>query len=132
MLMGTLSFLVFGYLLTVLIEVPVLCVGFGRKYPVSETVVNGLLLTAFTYPVVVMVLPALFHAAGSSSRLLYLAIAETFAPVAEVLFFRYLTHRPAFQRPDRDAIVIVVANLASFVIGEAGLSRWLSTTLGNA
>jgi len=52
--------------------------------------------------------------------------------VAEVLFFRYLTHRPIFRRPDWEAIVIVVANLASFLIGEAGLSRWLSNTLGNA
>lgn len=131
MLTGTLSFLVFGYLLTVLIEVPILCVGFGRKYPVLETVVNGLLLTAVTYPVVVMVLPAIFLAAGSQNRLLYLVIAETFAPLAEVLFFRYLTSRPLLRRPDREAIIIVTANLASFLIGEAGLSRWLSTAVAN-
>ena len=131
MLMGTLGFLVLGYLLAVLIEVPILCMGFGRKYPISETIINGLLLTAVTYPVVIMVLPSLFQAAGSHNRLLYLAIAETFAPVAEVFFFRYLTNRPVIGKPDWEAIVIVAANVASFLIGEAGLSRWLSTAVGN-
>ncbi len=132
MLIGTLGFLVFGYLLTVLIEIPILVVGFGRKYPTSETFVNGILLTGVTYPVVVMVLPGLFRATGSDSRLMYLAIAETFAPVAEVLFFRYLTDTRLWRRLDRDAVVIVVANLVSFLMGEAGLSRWLSTMVGNS
>ncbi|MFO0974914.1 MAG: hypothetical protein U0996_00880 [Planctomycetaceae bacterium] len=132
MLMGTLGFLVFGYLLTVLIEIPILVAGFRGKYPTSETIVIGLLLTGVTYPVVVMVLPGMFQAAGSDSRLVYLLIAETFAPVGEVLFFRYLTDKPLWRSLDRDALVIVAANLASFLMGEAGLSRWLSTMVGNS
>jgi hypothetical protein len=117
--------LIFGYLLTVLAEIPVLLIGLSSRYSLSETIINGLLLTAFTYPVVVMILPAIFTGMGIQSRAVYLAVAETFAPVAEVLLFRYLTSRTMRARPDRDAAVIVAANLASFLLGEAGLSSWL-------
>lgn len=117
--------LIFGYILTVLIEIPVLLFGLSSRYSPSETIINGLLLTAFTYPIVVMVLPAVFTGMGIQSRGLYLAVAETFAPVAEVLLFRYLTSQSMRFRPDRDAAVIVAANLASFLLGEAGLSSWL-------
>jgi hypothetical protein len=117
--------LIFGYILTVLIEIPVLLIGLSSRYSPSETIINGLLLTAFTYPIVVMVLPAVFTGMGSQSRALYLAVAETYAPVAEVLLFRYLKSQAMRARPDRDAAVIVAANLASFLLGEAGLSSWL-------
>lgn len=121
--------LIFGYLLTILIELPVLLFGLTSRYSSSETIVNGLLLTAFTYPVVVMVLPAILTGMGINSRAIYLAVAETYAPVAEVLLFRYLNSQPLTARPDRDAAAIVIANLASFLLGEAGLSRWLSATV---
>jgi hypothetical protein len=65
------------------------------------------------------------------SRALYLAVAESFAPITEVLFFRYLTDRPLAGRLDRDAAVIVIANLTSFLLGEAGLSQWIGTTVKN-
>ena len=127
MSMGTMwLLLVFGYLLTILIELPVLVCGLSSRYSSSETIVNGLLLTAFTYPVVVMVLPAIFTGMGIHSRATYLAVAETFAPVAEVLLFRFLNRQSLIARPDRDAAVIVMANLTSFLLGEAGLSHWLA------
>ena len=130
MSIGTLwLLLVFGYCLTVLIEIPILIVGLSRKYGVTETIVNGLLLTAITYPVVVMVLPAIFTGMGIENRTLFLAIAESFAPVTEVLFFRYLIDQPLTGRLDRDGAVIVIANLTSFLLGEAGLSQWLSATV---
>ena len=76
-----------------------------------------------------MVLPAIFTGMGIHSRAIYLAVAETFAPVAEVLLFRYLNSQSLLARPDRDAAVIVMANLASFLLGEAGLSHWLAETV---
>ena len=123
--------LIFGYCLTVLIEIPILIVGLPRKYTISETIINGLLLTAITYPVVVMVLPAIFTGMGIENRVLFLAVAESFAPITEVLFFRYLMDRPLAERFDREAAVIVIANLASFLLGEAGLSQWISSTVEN-
>jgi hypothetical protein len=118
-----------GYLLTVSIEIPILLTGMARKHGVRETVINGLFLTGFTYPVVVMVLPAAFSAMGIDNRVLYLAVAESFAPIAEVLFFRFLIGKRLMSSIDRDAVVIVIANLASFLLGEAGLSRWLTETI---
>ncbi len=123
--------LILGYLLTVLIEIPILIVGLPRKYPITETIVNGLLLTAITYPVVIMVLPAIFTGMGIENRLLFLAVAESFAPITEVLFFRYLIGRPLAGQLDREAAVIVVANLMSFLLGEAGLSQWIWITAKN-
>jgi hypothetical protein len=80
-------------------------------------------LTACTYPIVTLVLPLLF---SPDSRALYLVFAETFAPVAECLLFWL-----AFKRKDeldnvswaRDFIAIIVANLASFGIGEV-MNAW--------
>ncbi len=118
-----------GYLLTVSIEIPILLTGMARKHGVRETIVNGLFLTGVTYPIVVMVLPAAFSAMGIDNRVLYLAVAESFAPIAEVLFFRFLVGKRLMSSIDRDAVVIVIANLASFLLGEAGLSRWLTETI---
>ncbi len=111
-------FLPFGYLVTILIETPVLLVGLTRKLSVRQRLLCGVWLTACTYPIVVLVLPTIFY---GQSRMLYLAVAETFAPLAECLLFWL-----AFRRNDllgrgdwiRCFAAIVVANLASFGIGE--------------
>ena len=79
----------------------------------------GVWLTACTYPIVTLVLPLLLV---NSTRTIYLLVAETFAPVAECILFWL-----AFGNPSevgkasmwRDFIAIVVANLASFLLGEA-------------
>lgn len=127
MSIGTLwLLLICGYLLTILIEIPILILGLPRKFAVKDTIVNGLLLTAITYPVVVLVLPAIFTGMGVENRVLFLAVAESFAPITEVLFFRYLIDQPLAARLDREAAVIVVANLTSFLLGEAGLSEQLT------
>ena len=115
--------LAIGYVFTVIIEVPILCAGLSSEHRLTEKVCNGLLLTAFTYPVVVMVIPSLMTELGVTSRSVILAISETFAPIAEVLFFRFLVHQRMKSRLDRDAFAIVAANLASFLAGEAGLSN---------
>ena len=109
-------FLLFGYLLTVAVETPVLVLFLSKRHALRRRLFAGLWLTACTYPVVVLVLPLLF---ADSSRALYLAVAETFAPAAECLLF-YL----AFGGKGGDGVTwrdlgtIVAANLLSFLAGE--------------
>jgi len=109
-------FLPLGYLLTILIETPILLVGLSKRHPIKRRLLAGLWLTACTYPVVVLVLPPLFD-----NRAIYLIVAETFAPVAECILFWLAYGTPAELRKSsmwRDFAAIVVANLASFGAGE--------------
>jgi len=116
-------FLPLGYLLTILIETPILCLGLSRRHPLKRKLFAGVWLTACTYPIVALVLPLFF---SPDSRALYLVFAETFAPVAECILFWL-----AFGRQEevdkvsmlRDFIAIIVANLASFGIGEV-MNAW--------
>lgn len=107
-------FLPLGYLLTILIETPILVVGLSSRHPLKRKLLAGLWLTACTYPIVVLVLPLLFE-----SRLIYLIVAETFAPAAECLLF-WLAFGLALDLRStwRDFVVIVLANIASFAAGE--------------
>ncbi|MBP6003382.1 MAG: hypothetical protein KA746_08125 [Pyrinomonadaceae bacterium] len=112
------AFLPFGYLLTILIETPVLLFGLSPKLTVRQKLLCGIWLTACTYPIVVLVLPAIFF---DQSRELYLLVAEVFAPVAEcVLFWVAFRGKGLLETGDwiRCMIAIVIANLASFGIGE--------------
>src|SRR5687768_2158300 len=111
-------FLPVGYLLTILIETPILFFGLPSKLSIRQKLLCGVWLTACTYPIVVLVLPALFI---GQPRWHYLAVAETFAPVAECLIF-WLAFRTKqlLQASDwiRSFVAIVIANLVSFGIGE--------------
>ena len=93
------------YLLTVSVEGPVLLAGLSRRHPLKHRLFAGFWLTACTYPVVWLVLPPLF-----AERWLYLAVAETFPPVAECVLFRLAFGTVTL----RDLAVIVLANLLSF------------------
>ncbi len=116
-------FLPLGYLVTVLIETPILLIGLSPRHPLKRKLLAGIWLTACTYPIVTLVLPLLFAA---ESRTAYLVVAETFAPVAECILFWI-----AFGREEllggrsmwRDFGAIIVANLASFGLGEL-LNAW--------
>ena len=111
-------FLPIGYLFTIAIETPVLLFGLSDKISVRQRLWLGVWLSACTYPIVILVLPALFW---DASRTLYLFIAETFAPVAEcALFWLAFRKRTDLTTTDwiRCLIVIVIANLASFGAGE--------------
>ena len=80
-------------------------------------------MTACTYPIVTLVLPLLFP---SDRRALYLLVAETFAPVAECVLFWLAfgkTHEVGKASMWRDFITIIVANLASFGVGEV-MNYW--------
>ncbi|MGE3468639.1 MAG: hypothetical protein AB7J13_17105 [Pyrinomonadaceae bacterium] len=111
-------FLPFGYLLTILIETPVLLIGLSRKVPIKQRLWCGVWLTACTYPIVVLVLPSIFL---DQSRVVYLAVAETFAPLAEcLLFWLAFRGKALLDAGDwfRCMLAIVAANLASFGFGE--------------
>jgi hypothetical protein len=105
-------FLPIGYLLTIAIETPVLFFGLSPHHPKRRRILAGIWLTACTYPIVVLVLPLLMI---NQSRAVFLLVAEVFAPLAECLLFWL-----AFGKETRwrDFAVIVIANLASFLIGE--------------
>lgn len=111
-------FLPLGYITTILIETPFLIFGLSPKLTFKQKLLCGIWLTACTYPIVVLVLPAIFF---DSSRTLYLIVAETFAPLGECLFF-WLAFRGKnlLEKGDwiRSFAAIIIANLASFGIGE--------------
>jgi hypothetical protein len=125
-------FLPIGYVLTVLIETPILCLALSRRHRLRDRIIAGLWLTGVTYPIVVITFPLLLgdlEFGPLSPRGVYLAIAETFAPVAEcgLFYLAYIRGRhppegessPANRRATlRDLAAIVAANLASFGLGE--------------
>jgi hypothetical protein len=107
-----------GYLFSIAVETPVLLVGLSPRHPLGRRLFAGVWLTACTYPVVVLVLPPFFF---FHSRAVYLAVAESFAPVAEgLLFWAAFGSRAYFATRSmwRDLGVIALANLASFGLGE--------------
>jgi len=111
-------FLPVGYLTTILIETPILIFGLSPKLSLKQKLLCGIWLTACTYPIVVLVLPAIFQ---DYSRNLYLAVAETFAPVGECFFFWLVFRKQGLLATNdwiRSLIAIILANLASFGIGE--------------
>lgn len=110
-------FLPGGYLATVALELPWLWWGLSRRHSGRRRVAAAFWLTACTYPIVVLVLPLLFPA---GLRWAYLVAAETFAPLAECALFTATAHAgvPTSERR-RDWLVIVAANLCSFLVGEA-------------
>jgi hypothetical protein len=113
------TFLPFGYLFSILVETPVLLVGLSPRHSWKRRLFAGIWLTACTYPIVILVLPLCFDPV--EHRGVYLAVAETFAPVAEcALFWAAFGTWQEWSRWSmwRDFLVITLANLASFGAGE--------------
>ena len=113
------------YLITIGVETPCLVVGLSRRHPLRHRLFSGFWLTACTYPIVWLVLPALFD--PRDDEVLYLAVAETFAPLAECLLFWFMFGKAEpYTRANfwRDNIAITVANLASFGVGKMITLRW--------
>jgi hypothetical protein len=105
-----------AYLLTVAVETAVLLVALSRRHSIRARLFAGAWLTACTYPVVWLVLPPLIE-----ERWLYLLVAETFAPVTECALFWFAFVRgrdPDRRSTKRDFVAVVLANLASFGLGE--------------
>ena len=111
-------FLPVGYLFTILIETPVLFLGLPSSLTRQQKLLCGIWLTACTYPIVVLVLPAIFF---GMPRWQYLAVAETFAPVAECFVFWVAFRSKGLLDAKgwiQSLVTIVIANLASFGAGE--------------
>jgi hypothetical protein len=106
------QFFPIGYLLTIAIETPILFFGLSPHHSKRRRILAGLWLTACTYPIVTLMLPLLLV---DHSRAFYLLIAEVFAPVAECGLFWLAVGKEVTWR---DFAVIVIANLASFLLGE--------------
>jgi hypothetical protein len=119
-------FLPIGYLFSIAVETPVLLVGLSARHSIGRRLFAGVWLTACTYPIVVLVLYPLLMPEGrrpvpTTDLVLYLLIAETFAPVAEcALFWAAFGDKEELGKRSfwRDMITIVLANLASFGLGE--------------
>ena len=109
-----------GYLVTIAIETPILLLGLSSRHNLRRRLLAGIWLTACTYPIVTLVLPIVF---ANHSRALFLLVAEIFAPVAECLLFWMAFGQKGDRSIWRDFAVIVVANLASFGVGEI-LNAW--------
>ena len=112
-----------GYLLTIIVETPILVVGLSQRHPLRRRIIAGIWLTACTYPIVALVLPLIL---ADYSRTVFLIVAEIFAPVTEcILFWLAFGSRQEWGTKSmwRDFAVIVVANLASFAVGEV-LNAW--------
>jgi hypothetical protein len=110
-----------GYLLSIAVETPILLIGLSPRHSLGRRLFAGVWLTACTYPIVILVLPYFFHSQG-----MYVIVAETFAPIAECALFLLAFGRDTsgmIPPPWRDLSVIVLANLASFGLGEMFLAR---------
>ena len=111
-------FLLIGYPFTILIETPILLISLSKRHSIKRRLFAGVWLTACTYPIVVLVMPLML---ANVSRAIYLAVAETFAPVAECILF-WLAYGKAEELGKRsmwqDFAAIILANLASLVGGE--------------
>ena len=109
----------FCYVVTISVETPILMIGLSRRHRLRHRVFAGIWLTACTYPFVWLVFPALIDPLENWT--LYLVVAETFAPVAECLLFwlAFGNTKPRTRAAlVQDMCVIVLANLASFGVGE--------------
>lgn len=114
-------FLPLGYALSVILETPVLLIGLSRQHLISRRIFAGFWLTACTYPVVVLVLPAvIWQPLGASGYWPYVAVAELFAPAAECwLFWAAFSRHMVQPRSEllRDMLTIAFANVVSFLLG---------------
>ena len=107
-------------LLTIAVETPILLLGLSRRHKIPVRLFAGVWLNACSYPIVFIVFPALIH--GQPTCII---ISEIFAPLFECLLFWYAIGRhapPSRAAAVRDYTVIVLANLASFGVGE--IMRW--------
>ena len=102
------TFLIVGYVLSVLVECPVLLFGLSPKHSLAVKLFASFWLTACTYPIVILVMPVLIPGPY------YILVSEVFAAVAECALFAELFRGRWFWR---DMVAIIGANVASFVVG---------------
>lgn len=116
------------YLLTIALETPVLLALLSARHPWPRRLFAGVWLTACTYPIVWILLPLTVWQWWGYG--IYLAVAETFAPLAECILFWIAfsagdvpsdssqeTRAIEWKGIAQDCGAIVIANLASFILG---------------
>ncbi len=119
--------LITGYTLGVIFETPVLLAGLSSCHSFKTRLQAGFLLTACTYPFVVIVMPRLIN--PDLHGVLFRAVTETLVPIAECAVFWLVFHHGLRAREIgaaavsravimRDFAVIIAANLFSFGMGE--------------
>lgn len=99
-----------GYVLTVLLETPVLWTGLRADHAKTTRLLAAAWLTGVTYPIVAVALPALLW--PHTSYATYLVVAETFAITTEMALFRW-----RWGGTPRDLAVVGLANVVSAVAG---------------
>lgn len=117
----------FGYVLTVAIEIPILLFALSPRHSFASKLIAGLWLTACTYPVVAWFIPTHLQSLAQGAPILLTSVRESFAAIAECILFwcafifprnargtKAIEHRALA----RDCAAIVFANLASFLTGE--------------
>ncbi|MBX9687307.1 MAG: hypothetical protein K2X27_11435 [Candidatus Obscuribacterales bacterium] len=108
-----------GYLLTIVLEAPILVWGLGARYKLKEKILAVPLLTACSYPFVTILFPIIWN--PYEIYPCYITISETFAPLFECLIFALLFQKAkviSLNQRCSDFLVIILANLFSFVCGE--------------
>ncbi len=115
-------FLPIGYVLTISLETPVLLLGLSPPHAMSRRIYAGIMLTACTYPIVILVLPLVVTPRFGYD--MYVVVAETFAPLAECVLFYLAFDRAALADRTitglelaRDMLAILAANLFSWLFG---------------
>ena len=106
------AFFVVGYLLTVLIETPIVASLLARHHRPRDRWTAAAILTAATYPIVVLVLPPLLLPRIGYAG--YVLVAEVFAAAAEAWLLAFWCRRSVSRR---DRVVVIVANVVSFAAG---------------
>jgi hypothetical protein len=102
------AFLPVGYLMSVMVECPVLLIGLSPRHSLKVKLFASFWLTACTYPIVILVMPVVVP------DRYYLLVAEIFAAVAECALFAELFRGRWVWR---DMAAITAANIASFLAG---------------
>lgn len=115
-----LAFLLPGFLLTIAIETPILLALLSSRHAIRQRLIAGVMLTACTYPIVILVMPELLW--RTFGYTVYIGIAETFAPLAEcAIFYTFWIRSLAQPQRPRDSVqdiaAITLANLASWLGG---------------
>ena len=117
-----------GYLLTISLEMPVLLVGLGQRYSVKERLLAGILLTTCSYPFITILFPLIWNPYRQYRT--YITVSEIFAPLCECLVFAFFFQRRkclSLKQRSLDFVVIILANLLSFLWGE--WLKWLGLGL---
>lgn len=123
-----LTFLPIGYLITIAFETPILLALLSKRHSLRDRLTAGVMLTACTYPIVVLVLPELLW--RNYGHTLYITIAETFAPLAECALFYCFWIKPAppphkTSHTIQDFAAITLANLVSWLGGGYIVTNYL-------